>query len=111
VSFRNARISIRFLLIANRIDSEGFPPFLIIVSTTDRKIANISAPRYELKGLKETLLPPVFHYGLMLMAICSGAAIPPLMGWFTFISINILGIAVLLLCMFYLLTVFLYVLK
>jgi len=32
---------------ANRIDSDGFPPFLIIVSTTDRNIANISAPRLE----------------------------------------------------------------
>jgi len=27
------------------MDSEGFPPFLIIVATTDRNTANISDPR------------------------------------------------------------------
>jgi hypothetical protein len=34
-------------LIAKRSDSDGFPPFLIMVSMTERNIANISAPRSE----------------------------------------------------------------
>jgi len=49
--------------------------------------------------------------GLMMMAICGGAVIPPLMGWITFISNHVLGMAVLLLGMFYLLAVSIYVLK
>jgi len=49
--------------------------------------------------------------GLMMMAICGGAVIPPLMGWITFISNNIFGMAVLLICLFYLLAVSIYVLK
>ncbi len=49
--------------------------------------------------------------GLMMMAICGGAVIPPLIGWITFMSNNVLGMAVLLLCMFYLLVVSFYVLK
>ncbi len=49
--------------------------------------------------------------GLMMMAICGGAVIPPLMGWVTFISNNVFGMAVLLLCMLYLLAVSMYALK
>jgi fucose permease len=49
--------------------------------------------------------------GLMMMAICGGAVIPPLMGWITFISKNVFGMAVLLICLFYLLAVSIYVLK
>ena len=49
--------------------------------------------------------------GLMMMAICGGAVIPPLMGWITFISNNVFGMAVLLICLFFLLGVSIYVLK
>jgi fucose permease len=49
--------------------------------------------------------------GLMMMAICGGAVIPPLMGWITYISNNVFGMAVLLICLFYLLAVSIYVLK
>jgi len=49
--------------------------------------------------------------GLMMMAICGGAVIPLLMGWVTDISNNVAGMAVLLVCMFYLLFVSLYALK
>lgn len=49
--------------------------------------------------------------GLMMMAISGGAIIPPLMGWITDISNNVFGMAVLLLCMIYLLFVSLYVIK
>lgn len=49
--------------------------------------------------------------GLMMMAICGGAVIPPLMGWITFVSNHVFGMGVLLLCMFYLLAVSLYVIK
>ncbi len=49
--------------------------------------------------------------GLMMMAICGGAVIPPLMGWVTFISNYVLGMGVLLICMIYLLAVSLFVLK
>ena len=49
--------------------------------------------------------------GLMMMAICGGAVIPPLMGWVTFMSNYVLGMGVLLICMIYLLAVSLFVLK
>ena len=49
--------------------------------------------------------------GLMMMAICGGAVIPPLMGWITYISNEVFGMAVLLICLFYLLAVSIYVLK
>jgi len=49
--------------------------------------------------------------GLMMMAICGGAVIPLLMGWVTDISNNAAGMAVLLLCFFYLFFVSLYALK
>lgn len=49
--------------------------------------------------------------GLMMMAICGGAIIPPLMGWITFVANHVLGMAVLLFCMFYLLAVSFYALK
>jgi len=41
--------------------------------------------------------------GLMMMAISGGAVIPLLMGWVTDISTNLFGMAVLLVCMIYLL--------
>ncbi len=43
--------------------------------------------------------------GLMMMAISGGAIFPPIMGWVTDISNNILGMSVLLLCMIYLFVV------
>lgn len=49
--------------------------------------------------------------GLMMMAICGGAVIPPLMGWITYISNEVFGMAVLLICLFYLLAVSMYALK
>jgi FHS family L-fucose permease-like MFS transporter len=49
--------------------------------------------------------------GLMMMSICGGAVIPPLMGWVTDISSNVFGMAVLLGCMIYLLFVSLYALR
>ncbi len=49
--------------------------------------------------------------GLMMMAICGGAVIPPLIGWVTFISNNVFGMAVLLLCLLFLLAVSIYALK
>ena len=49
--------------------------------------------------------------GLMMMAICGGAVIPLLMGWVTDISNNAAGMAVLLVCMFFLFFVSLYALK
>jgi fucose permease len=49
--------------------------------------------------------------GLMMMAICGGAVIPPLMGWVTDISNNVLGMAILLACMSYLLIVSIYALR
>jgi len=41
--------------------------------------------------------------GLMMMAISGGAVIPLLMGWITDIFTNLIGMSVLLVCMFYLL--------
>ena len=49
--------------------------------------------------------------GLMMMAICGGAVIPLLMGWITDLSSAMMGMAVLILCMVYLLGVALYTLK
>jgi len=49
--------------------------------------------------------------GLMIMAICGGAIIPPLMGWITALSNNVLGMAVIIVCMTCLLAVSLYVHK
>jgi len=49
--------------------------------------------------------------GLMMMAICGGAVIPPLMGWVTDISNNVLGMAILLVCMSLLLLVSIYALR
>ena len=49
--------------------------------------------------------------GLMMMAISGGAVIPLLMGWVTDISNNLFGMAVLLVCMIYLLAVAVYSIK
>jgi len=49
--------------------------------------------------------------GLMMMAICGGAVIPLLMGWITDMSGTIAGMAVLIVCMVYLLGVGIYTLK
>jgi len=49
--------------------------------------------------------------GLMMMAISGGAVIPLLMGWVTDISNNLFGMAVLLVCMIYLLAVAIYSIK
>ena len=49
--------------------------------------------------------------GLMMMAVSGGAVIPPLMGWVTDISNNILGMAILLICMIYLFFVSLYAIR
>ena len=49
--------------------------------------------------------------GLLMMAICGGAVIPLLMGWITDISSNVFGMAVLLICMIFLLFVSLYAIR
>jgi FHS family L-fucose permease-like MFS transporter len=49
--------------------------------------------------------------GLLMMAICGGAVIPLLMGWITDISSNEYGMAVLLICMIFLLFVSLYAIR
>ena len=49
--------------------------------------------------------------GLLMMAICGGAVIPLLMGWITDISGNVYGMAVLLICMIFLLFVALYAIR
>ncbi|MBN1388648.1 MAG: MFS transporter [Bacteroidales bacterium] len=49
--------------------------------------------------------------GLMMMAISGGAVIPLLMGWITDISTNLIGMSVLLLCMFYLLAAAVYAIR
>jgi len=49
--------------------------------------------------------------GLMMMAICGGAVIPLLMGWITDMSGTIAGMAVLIVCMVYLLGVAVYSLR
>lgn len=49
--------------------------------------------------------------GLMMMAISGGAIFPPIMGWITDISNNILGMSVLLICMIYLFIVASWLLK
>ncbi len=49
--------------------------------------------------------------GLMMMAISGGAVIPLLMGWLTDISSNLIGMAVLLVCMFFLLTAAVYAIR
>ena len=49
--------------------------------------------------------------GLMMMAISGGAVIPLLMGWITDVSINLIGMSVLLACMFFLLAAALYAIK
>jgi FHS family L-fucose permease-like MFS transporter len=49
--------------------------------------------------------------GLLMMAICGGAVIPLLMGWITDISSNVYGMAVLLICMIFLLFVSLYAIR
>lgn len=49
--------------------------------------------------------------GLLMMAICGGAVIPLLMGWITDISSNVYGMAVLLICMIFLLFVALYAIR
>jgi len=49
--------------------------------------------------------------GLMMMAKSGGAVIPLLMGWITDISTNLIGMAVLLVCMFYLLAAAIYAIR
>jgi FHS family L-fucose permease-like MFS transporter len=49
--------------------------------------------------------------GLLMMAVCGGAVIPLLMGWITDISSNVYGMAVLLICMIFLLFVSLYAIR
>lgn len=49
--------------------------------------------------------------GLMMMAISGGAVIPLLMGWVTDISTNLFGMAVLLVCMIYLLIAAVYAIR
>jgi len=46
-----------------------------------------------------------------MMAICGGAVIPPLMGWVTDISSNVMGMSILLVCMSILLLVSIYALR
>jgi hypothetical protein len=50
---------------AKRIVSKGFPPFLIVVSNTDRNIANISEPRSDRK------LPDTFCLTFIFRIACS----------------------------------------
>ena len=50
---------------AKRIVSNGFPPFLMVVSITERNIANISEPRSEWK------LPETFCLTFTFRIACS----------------------------------------
>lgn len=49
--------------------------------------------------------------GLMMMAISGGAVIPLLIGWISDLSNVVFGMSILVVCMIYLLSVFVYSLK